>query len=91
MDEALEAIILGGANENDIEYVVLHNILGVENEANDPHIDFDLNAMSDENIKINFRFERQDLYRLLQALRIPHIIQTQTRNSVIGKFIYVFV
>lgn len=86
MEEILEAVILGGGNDGDIEHVILQNILidrdQVDGDANNQ---FNLNELSDEDIKLNFRFERNDLERLVQMLRLPNEIRTDTRNKVSGK------
>lgn len=47
-DEVLEAVMLGDEIDNDIEYVILHNISGLENISNVSQMGFDLNAITDE-------------------------------------------
>ncbi|XP_074028827.1 uncharacterized protein [Leptinotarsa decemlineata] len=86
MDEALEAVILADADDDEVEQVILHNIFGVvENFPVGAAEDrFNLYNMMAEDIKINFRFERDDIFRLAAALHIPDVIRTQTRNSVPG-------
>ncbi|XP_074033773.1 uncharacterized protein [Leptinotarsa decemlineata] len=86
MDEALEAVILADADDDEVEQVILHNIFGVvENFPIGAAEDrFNLDNMMAEDIKINFRFERDDIFRLAAALHIPDVIRTQTRDSVPG-------
>jgi hypothetical protein len=49
MEEQLEIAILAGANDPEIEQLLLHNIIGVEeNNAIQP-VEFNLNNMSDDH------------------------------------------
>jgi hypothetical protein len=60
MEEQLEIAILAGANDQEIEQLILHNIIGVEeNNAIQP-VEFNLNNISDDEVKANFRFQRED-------------------------------
>ncbi|CAH2020951.1 unnamed protein product [Acanthoscelides obtectus] len=82
MEAELEAVILAGADEEEIEHIILHNIFidrGITHTAQ-----FNLENLPDEVIRLNFRFERSDLHRLMAVLRIPSEIVTITRNKVDG-------
>jgi hypothetical protein len=84
MEEQLEIAILAGANDQEIEQLILHNIIGVEeNNAIQP-VEFNLNNMSDDEVTANFRFQREDIIRLRNALRIPQRAISNTRNNVDG-------
>jgi hypothetical protein len=88
MEEQLEIAILAGANDQEIEELLLHNIIGVEeNNAIQP-VEFNLNNMSDDEVKANFRFQREDIIRLRNALRIPQRVISNTRNKVAGNVKY---
>nr|CAI5856827.1 unnamed protein product [Callosobruchus analis] len=82
MEDALEAVILAGADDEEIEYVILDNILIQRNILE--RRQFNLENMSEEEIKLNFRFDRADLHRLMDVLRIPPEVVTDTRNKVNG-------
>nr|CAI5833154.1 unnamed protein product [Callosobruchus analis] len=82
MEDALEAVILAGADDEEIEYVILDNILIQRNILE--RRQFNLENMSEEEIKLNFRFDRADLHRLMDVLRIPLEVVTDTRNKVNG-------
>lgn len=85
MEEQIEVAILAGANDEDIDEIILHNIVGVENipPPDEPAL-FDFENMTDEQCIKNFRFSRNDLQRLRNLLRIPAQIVTETRNKVDG-------
>jgi hypothetical protein len=83
MEEQLEIAILAGANDQEIEELLLHNIIGVEEP-----VEFNLNNMSDDEVKANFRFQREDIIRLRNALRIPQRAISNTRNNVDGNVKY---
>lgn len=86
MEEELLAAILGNANDDEIEYIIMANIL-VNRDNIERHPDhFDLNNLTDEEIRLNFRFDRADIPRLVQVLRIPEEIVTDTGNRVSGKY-----
>jgi hypothetical protein len=88
MEEQLEIAILAGANDQEIEELLLHNIIGVEeNNAIQP-VEFNLNNMSDDEVTANFRFQREDIIRLRNALRIPQRVISNTRNNVDGNVKY---
>ncbi|KAK4884663.1 hypothetical protein RN001_000934 [Aquatica leii] len=42
---------------------------------------FNLDGMCAEDIKLNFRFEKDDLERLARALRIPAQVRTENRHA----------
>lgn len=84
MEEILEAVILGGGNDNDIEAVILHNIL-IDRDYVEERREFSLEEMTEENVKLNFRFEKGDIPRLVNAIGIPPEIMTNTRNKVNSK------
>jgi hypothetical protein len=88
MEEQLEIAILAGANDQEIEELLLHNIIGVEeNNAIQP-VEFNLNNMSDDEVTANFRFQREDIIRLRNALRIPQRVISNPRNNVDGNVKY---
>lgn len=85
MEEQLEIAIMMGAGDDDIELLMLHNIIGVVNdEPNNEGIPFDINNLSDEEVKLNFRFSRNDILRLRNALRVPEEILTENGNRTDG-------
>nr|CAI5819232.1 unnamed protein product [Callosobruchus analis] len=42
--------------------------------------------MSDDDVKLNFRFEKRYIHRLVQALRVPNEIRTQERHVVSSRY-----
>lgn len=86
MEEVLEAVILGGGDDEEIEWVILNNILIDRDEAEGAAAgNFDINNYSDEDTKLHFRFSRNDILRLLHCLNLPNEIQTDSRNKVNSK------
>lgn len=86
MDEQLELAILAGASDEDIEELILHNVVGVENSSTPIEPVFDFDNIIDEQFYVNnFRFTKNDLRRLRNVLRIPQKIVTETRNTVDGQ------
>jgi len=85
MDELLEMVILDGVEDDDLEFVVLDNLLINRDDLPQRPI-FDLNNYSDQEIKENFRFERDDLPLLLRASGIPEEVVAPTGNKVTGEF-----
>ncbi|KAF5296088.1 hypothetical protein FQR65_LT19848 [Abscondita terminalis] len=83
MEEALLAGILGNANDHGMEYLILYNIL-----INRDNVNFDLANLTDEEIRLNFRFERDDLPRLARLLTIPDEIVTETGNRISDDLLY---
>lgn len=85
MEEELEIALMMEAGDDNVELLLLHNIIGVVNDApNNEGIPFDLNNYSDEEVKTNFRFSRNDIVRLRNAVRVPEYIVTETRNRTDG-------
>lgn len=84
MEELLQAAILGGANDEEIEFIILDNIF-INRDNILQQQAFNLDDWSDEDIKLCFRFERNDLPHLVEVLRIPHEVVTGTGNRVSGK------
>ncbi|KAK4886490.1 hypothetical protein RN001_002761 [Aquatica leii] len=88
MEEQLEVAILGGANDEEIEQLILYNVIGVaivDNEEEEnimENVEFNLNNMTNDEIKLNFRFQREDITRLKNAIRIPQRVITNTRNKM---------
>lgn len=85
MDQDLEDIIIAGGNDNDIEAAILINIFGDQEEnINNDREEFHLDELSDDDCKFLFRFEKDDLHRLVQVLRLPDFIRTYKGNKVSG-------
>lgn len=61
-------------------YLILFSSIGITYCSNKR-----LDDWSDEDIKLCFRFERNDLPHLVEVLRIPHEVVTGTGNRVSGK------
>lgn len=70
MEQDLEAVIIAGGNDQDIEAAILINILREEAGAIPPQ-QFNLEDVADDDCKFLFRFEKNDLYTLCRALRMP--------------------
>jgi hypothetical protein len=83
MEQVLEAIILGGGDHQDVENAILHIILN-RGIGQHPNLRFNLNEISNEEAKGNFRFEKQDIPILARLLEIPNLIRTESRNVVEG-------
>lgn len=84
MEDILEVAILGEEQDEEIELILLNYILvDGHNLENERHI-FSLEQMSDEDITLSFRFERNDIYRLRIYLGIPENVFTETNNRVNG-------
>jgi hypothetical protein len=84
MEQVLEAIILGGGDHQDVENAILHIILN-RGIGQHPNLRFNLNEISNEEAKGNFRFEKQDIPILARLLEIPNLIRTESRNVVEGE------
>lgn len=89
MEEAVELGVLAEANVNDIEDIIIGNVIGNReiNNINGRLPRFNLEDFSDEEIKTYFRFERNDLYRLVELINLPHLIRTPSGNSVTGMYV----
>ncbi|XP_045460372.1 uncharacterized protein LOC123670849 [Harmonia axyridis] len=86
MEDQLELAILAGASDEDMEELILHNVVGVENSSKPIEPVFDFDNIIDEQFYVNnFRFTKKDLRRLRHVLRIPQKIVTETRNTVDGQ------
>lgn len=86
MDEILEAVILGGAGDDDIELAILHNLNIDHQEIGNERAPFDINGLTDEEVVLHFRFRREDLPMLLNVFHVPNVIVTDTRNRIDGKY-----
>lgn len=84
MEEILEAAILGDANNEEIEFLILNNIL-INRDNVEQAERFSLEQMTDEEIKLAFRFERNHILTLKDYLGIPEEVVTVTGNKVNGK------
>lgn len=85
MEELLEAVILAGGNDNDVEEAILIAMHPARNNAENPHYArFNLDDLPEEEVKIHFRFEKNHIPHLAAALGIPEQITTATRNSCSG-------
>lgn len=82
----LENAIVGNFNDEELEYLILDNVLIDRDEIEREEDNFSLNNFTDEEIRLNFRFERADIAHVLQALRIPEEVITETGNQVSGEF-----
>ncbi|XP_050509690.1 uncharacterized protein LOC126886722 isoform X2 [Diabrotica virgifera virgifera] len=88
MEDALDNVIRRGRGRNGIDHnlvrgIILNDIFvnPVVNPIQDPVLQFDLDNMEDKYVKLNFRFQREDLIRLAVALGIPEQIKTRSRHS----------
>jgi hypothetical protein len=80
MNEMLEAAILGDANNDDIEEAILQILNSLRNNYVDAERQqFELNEISFDQAKINFRFEKNDIPILAELLGLPKQIRTGTR------------
>ncbi|XP_030766491.1 protein ALP1-like [Sitophilus oryzae] len=82
MEELLEAAILGGANDAEIEFLILDNVLINRDNIMENGNNFTLDDYADEDVKKHFRFERQDILQLANFLGIPDPVRTQRRVKV---------
>lgn len=90
MEEDLEAAILAGANDDDIEYIIMDHIL-INRDGNDDvwrHQNFNINQMTDEDVVLNFRFEREHLPILKECLGLPDVLLTEEGHNVEGRYTY---
>lgn len=80
MEELLEAAILGGTNDAEIEFLILDDVLiNRDNIMENPNNgnSFSLDDFSDEDVKKHFRFERQDILQLVNLFGIPELVRTR--------------
>lgn len=92
MENALDNLIGRGREPNDdidhnlVRGIILNDILAnqIENIVENPVLRFDLNNIEDKYVKLLFRFNREDIPRLAQALGIPDQIRTRSRHSAAG-------
>lgn len=61
MEQDLEAVIIAGGNDQDIEAAILINILR-EQAGEIPPQQFNLEDVTDDDCKFLFRFEKNDIY-----------------------------
>ncbi|CAH1984519.1 unnamed protein product [Acanthoscelides obtectus] len=80
MEEVLEAVILGGGTNEDIEYAIMDNIL-IDRDEMEVQPAFYLNHL--EVLK-NFRFHQEDLPRLRNVLLIPAVVVTDAGDRCDG-------
>lgn len=83
MEGVVEAVILGGGDDEEVEDAILWHVLNRQ-EGQQHNLQFDLNQLTNDEVKENFRFQREDLDRLRRLLGIPDQIQTESRNVVDG-------
>ena len=69
MEEVLEALILD--NDNDLEEAILQMVDPVRNINNGPPQEFRLNELYFDEVNTNFRFQRNHIPVLAEALRLP--------------------
>lgn len=89
MEEVIDILAVGEHNEEDIEEAILQNIINdrAGPRRHEAHGGFDLNTIDEDDVKVNFRFNCEDIIRLTGALRLPATITTRTRNVISGKSI----
>lgn len=86
MEHELEAVILAGANDEDVEFVLMHHIL-INRDQNHGlwrQQEFNLNELSDDDIIQNFRFQRDHLRVLKECLGLPNVLITEEGHNVEG-------
>ena len=85
MDEDLLALLCDDGEMNDDEFLVLHGARNRQSLHNGlPYWKcerFNLEAMREDECKIEFRFEKLDVYRLAAALRLPESFKCE--NGVV--------
>lgn len=86
MDELLEIALLGNADDEEIEMIILDNVLINRDNVGRQGVPFNLDNFSDEEVITHFRFERADLLGLVALLGIPEQVITETSNRVNGRF-----
>ncbi|KAG5865786.1 hypothetical protein JTB14_019016 [Gonioctena quinquepunctata] len=84
MEEMLEVGLWGDADDDEIEMIIMDNILIDRDHVQQGQNPFNSDDYTDEEIVINFRFERADLPVLFEVLRIPEDVITETGNKVNG-------
>ncbi|KAG5898582.1 hypothetical protein JTB14_016594 [Gonioctena quinquepunctata] len=84
MEEMLEVGLWGDADDDEIEMIIMDNILIDRDHVQQGQNPFNLDDYTNEEIVINFRFERADLPVLFEVLRIPEDVITETGNKVNG-------
>ncbi|XP_072386976.1 uncharacterized protein [Diabrotica undecimpunctata] len=82
MEDILEQAILVEANDEVIEDLILNHILN--DNIQNVHSVFNFNSLESEQVKQNFRFEKQDIPRLAQLLEIADTIVTETGHTCTG-------
>lgn len=89
MEDIIQLANIGAIEVNHLEDAMLLNFLQPQ-----PDLDqrlykqsgrLNLETLSDDEIKWNFRFTREDLQRLKTALLIPDILRTQQRHVASGR------
>lgn len=91
MEVLLDLAELGELHHNDFEEAMLHEILQVRRPPlirSTKYGKLNLNELSDKEIVSNFRFKRQHIQRLADALGLPDIITMPNRYSVSSKLLY---
>lgn len=86
-DEVLNIAILGEFHDNDVEDVLLHELLGPERRPparRDAHGRLNLDAVTREECKLNFRFESEHIRMLVQQLGIPREVITPNKHRASG-------
>ncbi|VEN62476.1 unnamed protein product, partial [Callosobruchus maculatus] len=68
MEQDLEALILSSGSDEDIEAAILFNIM--RENAQEPPQYFNLEDVDNNDCTSLFRFEKNDLYQLCEALRL---------------------
>ncbi|KAG5863761.1 hypothetical protein JTB14_030618 [Gonioctena quinquepunctata] len=84
MEEILEVRLWGDADDDEIEMIIMDNILFDRDHVQQGQNPFNLDDYTDEEIVMNFQFERADLPVLFEVSRIPEDVITETGNKVNG-------
>lgn len=87
MDEAMAVAVLDDTDsDSDLEDIVLLNVdinRDIENRAQLYGI-FNLDEVPPSHCKLYFRFEKNDIPRLAESLRVPQVIYTDSGHNVSG-------
>lgn len=91
MEDIINAVVLGeddDSDDDDVDDVLVLDILKNDILGNRAEIygRFSLDEISNVEAKSNFRFEKDDIPRLSNALGIPEFIMTQENIQLSGKY-----
>lgn len=86
MEQMLKNAFLGIFNDEDMEYLIPNNMLIDRDDIQREQNNFSLANFTDEEIRLNFRFERNDISHIVEALRTPADVINETGNEGFGDF-----